>query len=119
MLTIIILLSCATELNSFNSVCRNCLLIHGTNFTSCVSMSASQFETNYGLLMLSRKKFTNTKASPYNPASQFKGYLEATVSNTTTILLSFLLSFLIPHRYLLYNYIECALYTQEQEVYDF
>ena len=83
-----VLLRCATELNSFGSVCQNCLLFHATAFVSCGSIPASQLETNYGLLMLSRKELTNTNVSPYNPASQFRGYLEASVSKTTSMLSS-------------------------------
>lgn len=91
---------CATVLNSFGSVCRDCVVLHvATGPGICVESPASRFETNYGLMILSRKELKNTNASGYNPLSQFRGYLEASVS-LALILSSFLyiqLSFIIPH----------------------
>ena len=40
---------------------------------------ASRFEINYGLMLLSRKALTDTRASGFNSQSQFRGYLEASV----------------------------------------
>ena len=78
---IFFILSCATQVNSLDSACKNCVLLYSeSNITICESLPASRFDTNYGLLLLSRKELKNTNVAPYNSQSQFRAYLEASVS---------------------------------------
>ena len=73
-------LRCASVLNRLGSACRNCILLQQATFFLCASFPASRFDTNYGLMILSRKELNNAKVTLYNPASQFRAYLEASVS---------------------------------------
>ena len=81
------------ELNDFSLTCRNCILLNsGSEIGLCASTPASRFDTNYGLMLLSRKELKNTNVALYNSQSQFRAYLEASVS----VLLLFCLH-IVPH----------------------
>lgn len=51
-------------------------------FSTCLAEPASRFTTNYGLLLLSKQKLTETKVRPLTSANvtQAQGYMQATVS---------------------------------------
>ena len=55
--------------------------------TECLTLPASRFERNYELLLLSRKRLTDTFASGFNNRSQFEGYLEASVRQLVKFLI--------------------------------
>lgn len=64
--------------------CRDCIGVYSiTNQqVECLTLPASRFETNYGLMLLSTKELNNSVASGFNPQSQFRGYLATSVCGT-------------------------------------
>ena len=72
--------SCLAPL-SLSQPCRDCLAVSGeAGPTMCPTVfPAARFETNYGLMLLSKKKLENRASSGFNNQSQFRGYLEASV----------------------------------------
>ena len=74
---------CGELQRSFSDKCADCITLYlpsPSGFTACLSDSADRFERHYGLMLISRRELKNTKVSGFNPLSQFRGYLKATVS---------------------------------------
>lgn len=70
---------------TFGQMCSDCMVLNpGELVSNCLSSPASRYERNYGLMLLSRKPLTDTRASGFLPESQIRGYLEATVSQLVT-----------------------------------
>ena len=93
---------CGALLGSFSQQCADCISLQlptlgsGGSLDLCATDPADFYTTTYGLMLLSRKELKDTRAFPFSPESQLRGYLEATVSLQFTIvmcLLIFLLAY--------------------------
>ena len=69
---------CGALIRNFSQECADCISTLGPNV--CLASPADRFQRTYGLMLLSRRELKDTRASGYNPQSQFHGYLRATVS---------------------------------------
>ena len=75
-------IGCGSMLVNLSLGCRGCLSLNGPS-AACTTEPAATYDTTYGLLLLSKRRFSSTSVERYFPQSEFRGFIRASVSYLT------------------------------------
>ena len=65
--------------------CKRCISLNGLN-SMCATEPAANYETTYGILLLSKRPLSNTFVEGYFPESEFRGFIRASVRNFSSLI---------------------------------